>query len=123
MKLSRTRLVRLCRERRVTLSALLSEAGVSRNAFYSLRRQREILPRSVTAVAAALRVSPSALLEDTPSPATEMRQILTEVAAIQRRHPKADRDTLRHTLLLLREAPIERLRRALLRAHGPDLHR
>jgi hypothetical protein len=123
VKLSKTKLDRLCRQRRVTLSRLLGEAGVSRNALYSLLRRREILPRSVTAVAAALRVSPSVLLEETPSPGAEMRRIMREVTAIRRRHPEADPDTIRHTLILLKEKPVERLRRSLLRAQKPDLQR
>jgi hypothetical protein len=123
MKLSQAKLVRFCRQRHLTLSGLLSEAGVSRNAFYSLLRKRELLPRSISAVAAALNVSPAALLEDTPTPSADLRQIVNDLDAIMRCHPEADRDDVRHTLILLRDKPIERLRRALLRARKPDLQR
>jgi hypothetical protein len=121
VKLSKARIERLCRQRCLTPSKLLREAAVSRNAFYSLLRRREILPRSVIAVAAALKVPPTAILEDTPDAARDMRHILAECDAIVRRHPEADRDVVRHTLILLRKKPEARLRRALLRAQKPDI--
>ena len=123
MRVSKAKIEQLCRQRHLTPSRLLRDAAVSRNAFYSLLRRRDILPRSVTAVAAVLKVPPSALLEETPSAEKEMQGILAECDAIVRRHPEADRDVLRHTLILLREKPEERLRRALLRARKPDLQR
>jgi hypothetical protein len=43
------------------------------------------------------------------------RQLLKKVDAICAKHKKADRDNIRHTLILLQEQPIVRLRRALMR--------
>lgn len=42
-------------------------------------------------------------------------RLLAKVDRICTLYPDADRDTVRHTLLLLQEPPIERLRRALRR--------
>jgi len=47
-----------------------------------------------------------------------MKSLMAEVDAIVRRYPGVDRDNIRHTLLLLREKPIDRLRRALIRGRG-----
>ena len=63
MRLSKRELSGLCREKSLTVSRLLEQAGVSRNAFYSLLRKGDILPKSVTALARTLGVSPSAILE------------------------------------------------------------
>ena len=40
---------------------------------------------------------------------------------LSRRHEDADRDNIRHTLLLLSENPVERLRRALRRGRFVDI--
>jgi transcriptional regulator with XRE-family HTH domain len=123
MKVSRVGLARLCGQRRITGSELLGRAGVSRNAFYTLLRKREMLPRSLVAIAQALNVAPSALLEENRSPAQDMRRLLAAVDKVMRRHPEADRDNVRHTLILLQEQPVDRLRRALTRARQTDLRR
>ena len=39
--------------------------------------------------------------------------MLERVDEISRMHPEADRDTIRHTLTLLDEPPLDRLRRAI----------
>jgi hypothetical protein len=36
-------------------------------------------------------------------------------------HPKADRDNVRHTLILLEQPPLERLQRSLLRGRTANL--
>lgn len=44
---------------------------------------------------------------------------LTEsVQAVLAQHPQADPDNVRHTLILLEEAPLERLRRSLIRGRS-----
>jgi hypothetical protein len=62
-----------------------------------------------------LGVSVSALLDDVLPPEQRMKRLITESNRIARRHRSVDRDNVRHTLLLLQEKPIERLRRALRR--------
>lgn len=111
----------LCRQRGETLTGLLAAADVSRNAFYSLARRRSVFPRSLRAVCARLGVRPDEVLTADDREAETMKFLLAEVATIVGRDRRVDRDNIRHTLLLLREKPIERLRRALVRAQKPDL--
>ena len=99
---------------------VLDQAGVSRNAYYSLVRKHSVLPASIEALASALGVPPSELLEDNPSPVAEAGKLAMEVDRIVRQHRGVDRDNVRHTLLLLDEEPIARLRRALRR--GQRVH-
>ncbi len=100
----------------MTLSELLAQAGVSRNAFYSLARRDSILPRSLCDLSTALDLAPSEILVDETALIHGMQQIQNRVERIMLREPGLDRENVRHTLLLLQEAPIERLRRALRRA-------
>jgi hypothetical protein len=46
---------------------------------------------------------------------------MAEVNRIVKRHPGVDPDNIRHTLLLLDEEPIERLRRALQRGRPVNI--
>ena len=103
VKLSTLKLRQLCRKRHLNLSRLLQETGVSRNAYYTLARKRSVLPKSVIAIADQLDVSPSAFLEDHGSSRQKARALLSEVDAVMRRHRHADRDNVRHTLLLLQK--------------------
>jgi len=115
MRISAEKLKDLCTANQLNIKDLLSMAGVSRNAYYSLVRKGSVLPRTVTAIAAQLGVRPAAFLEDGSVPQGSTRLLLAEVDAICSSHRQADRDTIRHTLLLLHEPALERLRRALLR--------
>ena len=121
MRISTERIKTLCGERGETLSGLLSKAGVSRNAFYSLARRNSIFPRTLTAVCASLGVRPEELLTSDDRRTEAMKSLLAEADAIARRNRGADRENVRHTLLLMREKPIDRLRRALVRAQKPDI--
>ncbi len=109
-----------CRRRGTNISGLLRQAGVSRNAFYNLARRDSVVPRSVKAMADSLGVPVSRLLTDADTPAARIQELHRKVERIARSHPRADRDNLRHTLLLLDEKPAERLRRALRRARTFD---
>ena len=122
VKLSTGRIQRLCAERGLSLQGFLEAAGVSRTAYYSLARRPSILPRSVQAMARMLDVPPSALLEEEPPAAIRTRELLDEAQAILARNPRATFENVWHTLVLLDEPPIERLRRSLLRARTADLH-
>lgn len=121
MRLSIERIKALCRERGETLSGLLATANVSRNAFYSLARRNSLFPRSLLAVCARLGVSPGEVLTADDREAEAMKSLLAEVDVIAGADKRVDRDNVRHALLLLREKPIERLRRALVRAQKPDI--
>lgn len=122
MRLSSKRIKQLCRARGLKLGGLLREAGVSRTAYYSLARKATVLPRSIRAIAGALGVTPSRILDGSGEPEWRVRRILAEVDRIMAKHPRASREDVRHTLLLLDQKPIERLRRGLLRGRRSDLH-
>ena len=123
MRISKEKLRVLCRKRQISFAGLLRRAGVSRNAFYSLARKRSVLPRSIEALASELDVSPIAILHDEGSPLERAETLITTVDSIVNRHRASDRDNVRHTLLLLEEKPIDRLRRALTRGQKFNIHR
>lgn len=120
MKVDTGKIRELCRERQLSVDGLLRQAGVSRNAYYALARKKSILPRSLRTLAEFLDVSPSAFLAAESSPGEKSRELVARVEQIVRRHPEADPDNIRHTLLLLREEPADRLKRAILRAQKFD---
>jgi transcriptional regulator with XRE-family HTH domain len=122
MRLSAEKIKGLCVERGLQLGDLLSQAGVSRTAYYSLVRKGTVLPRSVGAIAGALGIAPLEILDQTSGPERRVRDLLEELERIMARHRRASREDVWHTLLLLDEKPIERLRRGLLRGRRPDLH-
>jgi transcriptional regulator with XRE-family HTH domain len=121
MRIDGNKLKRLCIRNDLTLSRLLQEAGVSKNAYYSLARKDSVLPKSVLAIADHLGVKPSTFLEEITEE-NRWSLLLEELERISARNRHADRDNIRHTLLLLQEPPIERLRRALTRGRKLDLH-
>lgn len=116
MRMSTERVKALCRERGLSTTALLAEAGVSRNAFYTLARRRSVFPHSMEAVSAALGVRPDQLLTSDDRRTEGMKALLAQVDAIVKANRGVDRDNVRHTLLALRRKPIDRLRTALTRA-------
>ncbi len=105
------------------MNRLLQEAGVSRNAYYSLARKDTVLPNSLIAIAARLGVKPSSFLDEEDLDSARFTRLLAEVEQVLSRHRQADRDNVRHTLLLLQEKPIERLRRSLTRGQRLDFYR
>ena len=121
MKLSMDKVEYECRWRDLNIGEMLREAGVSRNAFYSLARKDYVVPSSLILIAERLHISVSALLEETDTPAERMKSVIAESERISKRYPGIDRDTIRHTLLLLSEKPVERLRMALRRARFVDI--
>ena len=116
MRIALERLKRICAEQKLTLSELLQTSGVSRNAFYSLARQDSILPRSIRTIAHRLQVPPSSFLIDDGSDIQKGLSLISQVQEIVTQHADIDPDNIRHTLILLQERPIDRLRRALRRA-------
>jgi len=123
MKIDLEKLKSLSTEHGCTISALLDSAGVSRNAFYSLTRRESVLPGSIRAIADYLKIPPSTFLIDEGSLVQKGIALQKRVEEIALRHREADRDTIRHTLILLQEEPVERLRRALRRAGNIDIQR
>ena len=120
MRISPDKLKALCKEKKQNLKQVLHNAGVSRNAYYSLARKNSVLPKSITAIAHQLDVQPSVFLEEGTRLQQRAQLLLVTLDKIMKRHKKADRDNVRHTLILLQEKPVNRLRRALLRAEKFD---
>jgi len=116
MRISIERIKYLCQRRGDTLTGLLAQSGVSRNAFYSLSRRNSVFPHSLEAISAKLGVRPDELLTIEDKKTEEMKILLLETDEIVRKNRGVDRENVRHALLLLREKPIERLRRALVRS-------
>ena len=112
----------LCRERNLSLKTLLAKAGVSRTAYYSLMRKDSILPKSVDRIARCLDVSPAGFLGDEAESLRHARKLQERTEAICRQHPECDRDVIFRTLRNLELPPVERLRRALVRARKPYIH-
>ena len=123
MKIDTDRIKALCKPRNLTIARLLRKAGVSHNAYYSLTRKSSVLPKSIAMLSRALNVRQSALLTDEDAEIRKARRLLKKVDEIVAENPGIDRDTVRHTLLLLQEKPIERLRRALVRGQAFDIRK
>jgi hypothetical protein len=117
MKLDHEAAKRIAGERGTTLTAALDRAGVSRTAYYSLRRRPDILPRSIRALARELGVEPERLLRKTPS-ALNYERRLKRAQEICERFPGTDFHNVWHTLTLLDLPPLERLRRSLRRGRA-----
>ena len=113
----------LCDRQGIGLNELLRGAGVSRTAYYSLVRKDSVLPKSIRAIARQLNVRPAAFLEEINRAEQRALAVMTNVQAIMHDHPSLNPDNVRHTLLLLHEKPIDRLRRALLRAQAVHIYR
>ncbi|MGB2906422.1 MAG: helix-turn-helix transcriptional regulator [Candidatus Aminicenantaceae bacterium] len=123
MHISSAKIRKLCRRRGFRQKDLLFRAGVSKSAFYHLLYKESILPKSIHAMAAVLEVRPSDFLEEISPEETMIRLIARKTDEIIESDPTLDRENVRHTLLLLQEEPIARLRRALTRGQKLDLYR
>ena len=115
MRLARDGIKALAAQKGWTVSELLERAGVSRNAYYTLARKQSVLPSSLNALAETLETSPGTFLLDEEPAVVWARRLSARVEEIRGVYPVADADNIRHTLILLEEEPIERLRRALRR--------
>jgi len=122
MKLDAEQIKKLCNQKGLTLQALLERAAVSRTAYYSLARKDSVLPGSVRAIAGELGVAPSAILEEAPAVEWRTRALLRQAGRVLDHHSQASFENVWHTLVLLEEPPVDRLRRSLLRGRAVDLH-
>jgi transcriptional regulator with XRE-family HTH domain len=123
VKIAAEKVRALCRKNGRTLDEILRQAGVSRNAYYTLARKASILPKSIRALANELDVHPSELLVDDSTTRREIQALIDRTDAVATRHPEVNKDNVRHALLLLKEAPIARLRRALTRGQRFDFRK
>jgi len=101
---------------------MLDQADVSRTAYYSLVRRESVLPGSVRAIADRLGINPSKILIDTGLREQRAQALLRIAKKVIHKNPGASFENVWHTLMLLEETPIERLRRSLLRGRALDLH-
>lgn len=123
MQLSGVKVKQRCAQRRLRLTDVLRQAGVSRTAYYSLTRKESVLPKSILRIARHLGVNPVELLEDGAARIAHIRRLQAEAGALAKWYPDCDRDVMFRTLLNLEQPPIKRLRRALIRARRPAAHR
>lgn len=121
MYISKEKLDKLLKERNITLNKLLAKAGVSKTAFYHLLYKDTVLPNSIHAIANALGVRPSSFLEEIGQEVERIQDAARMADEIVRNQPSLDRENVRHTLLLLQEEPIQRLRRSLIRGRKFDI--
>jgi lambda repressor-like predicted transcriptional regulator len=123
VRLAVARVRRLARERGLSLSRLLSRAGVSRTAFYSLARRDSVFPKTIREVARTLGVASTEILEPSADrlQATLERR-LARARSIVASVPGTDFHNVWHTLFLLELPPAERLNRSLLRGRARRLH-
>lgn len=122
MQLSADKVKKACKRNGLRLQDALEGAGVSKNAYYSLVRNDTIVPKSVLALAEYLDVDPIDLLDHTVGPQLHARLILRRLDRIMDAYPDANRENVRHTLLLMEEPPVDRLERGLRRGRALDLH-
>lgn len=122
MRLSAREISKLCTRRGTSLLALLASISVSRTAYYSLVRKESVLPGSVRSIAGALGVKPSAILDQVPDSSWPVQARVRLARSIVAHNPGATFENVWHTLVVLDDPPIERLRRSLLRGRAGDLH-
>jgi len=123
MYLSQNKIKILYRTKGLSLKKLLSLANVSKTAYYNLLYKDTLLPNSIHRIAKILGVQPSTLLEESNSEEEKMKRILDLTDKIAVSLPELDRENVRHTLILLQEGPIERLRRSLIRGQKLNILR
>lgn len=116
MRLNVQRIQTICAEKDKTLGEVLRKARVSRTAYYSLARKDSIIPRSIGRLAVAMDVPVCNLVEDEESMRAGMRRLATQAEEMADAHKGVNPEDVRHTLILLKYPPAERLRRALRRA-------
>lgn len=115
MRISKKKLEDISRKQGLTLKDLLEKSFVSKTAYYNLIYRDRLLPGSVYALADALGVMPSDFLEELNPEEKKMYDIINTTDEIISENPDIDRENVRHTLLLLEEEPVERLKRGLIR--------
>ena len=118
MRFSAERIRELAAARGLSVSALLREAGVSRNAYYSLSRRESAFPKSVRRLAAALGVTEADVFEAAPERREEIDRLVVEARRIAAALPGVEFDDVWHTLLVLRETPLQRLQGSLRRGRA-----
>ncbi|MFW6129479.1 MAG: hypothetical protein ACOC6P_04460 [Candidatus Aminicenantaceae bacterium] len=115
MHISKSKLEDLMHSRGFTLKELLRRTQVSKTAYYHLLYKDTVLPKSIHSLSNVLNVRPSAFLEEMSPEEKKIRQIAKRTEQIMAENPGLNRENVRHTLILLQEEPVTRLRRGLIR--------
>jgi transcriptional regulator with XRE-family HTH domain len=121
MRLDDEAIRRRCEARGVALSRVLREAGVSRTAYYSLKRRESVLPKTVLRLATVLDASASELLDESGSEQKRARRRVHVATRIAGESRGTSFENVWHTLALLDEPPSQRLNRALRRGRAGTL--
>ena len=122
MRLDAEKLRKYLKREEVTLERALLSARLSKTTYYHLARKQNLLPKALCALAAALKTTPYTLITQ-QTVQEKMQRLYRRVDAILTRYPKADRQNVLHTLLLLQENPLQRLQRSLQRGRYLHFHR
>jgi len=123
MHVSKHKLEKIMHSKGMTLKELLERAHTSKTAYYNLLYKETILPKSIHALSEVLNVRPSAFLEEMTREEKKIRYIAKRTDQILAENPGLDRENVRHTLILLQEKPINRLRRGLIRGRQINIYR
>lgn len=107
----------------MTLKELFEKSRVSKTAYYSLIRKERLLPQSVYLLARILKVRASTLLEEENPEVKKIQELRKKLGKIIEIYPEANPENIWHTLILLEEKPLERLKRGLLRGKKFNFHR
>lgn len=121
MRLSAEAIRRRCEAKGFPLARVLRDAGVSRTAYYSLRRRESVLPKTVLKLAAALDAPASELLDESTSEERRARRRIDAARRIAGESSGTSFENVWHTMALLDEPPSERLNRALRRGRARTL--
>lgn len=122
MHISTQSLKKIIKNNGLDIKSVLKKAGVSKTAYYSLVKKESVLPGSILAIAKVLQVKPTAFLENESASERKMKRGLKKLENIMKKYPCHERENIWHTLLLLQEKPIERLRRGLRRGQKLNLY-
>jgi len=123
MRINTETLQKLYKKKGLRLKDLLEKSGVSKTAYYNILYNTRLLPDSIYDLAGALDVKPSAFLEEENPEEKKIIKVLQMTDEIMKTDPGLDRDNVRHTLILLNERPIERLRRGLRRGRNSYIYK
>ncbi|OHD68905.1 MAG: hypothetical protein A2W19_11105 [Spirochaetes bacterium RBG_16_49_21] len=115
MRINSSVLRKLYKDKGLLLKDLLEKSGVSKAAYYNVLYKSRLLPGSIYDLAQVLDAKPSIFLEEENPEEKKIMKVLQTTEEIMDECPGLDRDNVRHTLILLNETPIERLRRGLTR--------
>lgn len=121
MRIDAAKVRKIALSRGLSLNALLHKSGVSKTAYYHLCRKESVLPGSIRSISAALGVRPATFLTDRNHYIDKIKSVRAMADCIVAEDMNLDPENVRLTLLLLEEAPIERLERSLVRGRPGNI--